>query len=159
MAPALPTAFWITTGSVHGRMRMTEQGETIMKVYQQGTATFELEQLQADVVSAFLREDLSDEQPELSGIMDEVVEASRVAWTSLIAEPGFITYWAESPPSTPSNRRASVHAPPAAPASAASKIYAPSPGCLAGPNPAMCSPVGTASALPWKVSRAAAPRV
>jgi len=81
-------------------MRMTEQGETIAQKYaNQGTATFELEQLQAGVVEAYLRQqDLSDEKPEIRAIMDRVVESSRIAWTSLIAEPGFIEYWAQSTP-------------------------------------------------------------
>ena len=90
----------LPVGSVHGRMRMTEQGETIAQKYaNQGTATFELEQLQAGLVSAHLRaKDFSDDNPEIRDVMDQVVEASRVAWTKLIAEPGFITYWAESTP-------------------------------------------------------------
>ena len=52
----------LPAGSVHGRMRMTEQGETIAQNIRKARH-LRLEQLQAGVVSAFLREkDLSDER-------------------------------------------------------------------------------------------------
>ncbi|TVR43045.1 MAG: phosphoenolpyruvate carboxylase, partial [Planctomycetota bacterium] len=90
----------LPAGTVHGMMRLTEQGETIAQKYaNQGTATFELEQLQAGVVEAFLRRDAKDgAEAGLISVVDALVDRSHRAWRSLLQTPGFLDYWAQATP-------------------------------------------------------------
>jgi phosphoenolpyruvate carboxylase len=84
-------------GSVHGRMRVTEQGEVVsFKYANRGTAQFQMELLAASVMEHGLPSDGSRE-PRLGAELDEAMrmlsELSRAAYRELVEHPDLVTYY------------------------------------------------------------------
>ena len=89
-------------GSVHGRMRVTEQGETVSAKYANlGTARYNLELLAASVFEHTLK---SHREPELrpNHEFDEAMEAlsgiSNAAYRNLVEHPGLFDYFQSASP-------------------------------------------------------------
>lgn len=94
---ALPTA------SLHGQVRLTEQGETIaQKFANQGTATYQLELVQAGILAAGLRGQGSSawpgQDPVLRDALDRIAVRSTRTYHELLAADGFLDYWAQATP-------------------------------------------------------------
>jgi phosphoenolpyruvate carboxylase len=87
-------------GSLHGSLRVTEQGETIAQKYaNQITATFNLEVLLAGVAAATLRHRKPAQQPaawsELAGVLSSY---STEAYRSLLQREGFMAFYTQATP-------------------------------------------------------------
>jgi phosphoenolpyruvate carboxylase len=87
-------------GSLHGAIRMTEQGETIaQKFANQGTATYFLEQLQASVVSAGALASAEDRPDQASrDLLQRFANASSDCYRKLLLNPDFLAYWQQASP-------------------------------------------------------------
>jgi len=86
-------------GSVHGDLRLTEQGETIPQKYANlGSAVYNLELLQAGVAGVSLGERRPALEESLHGICGFLSQASREAYGRLINHPHFMTYYSEATP-------------------------------------------------------------
>jgi phosphoenolpyruvate carboxylase len=89
-------------GSVHGQMRVTEQGEVVsFKYANRGTAQFQMELLAASVLSHTLRGAREPTCPPGSGF-DETMRAlshlSQAAYRSLVEHPGLVQYYEAASP-------------------------------------------------------------
>lgn len=89
-------------GSVHGQMRVTEQGEVVsFKYANRGTALYQMELLAAGVMEHSLK---SGREKELQGNpeFDEALEAlsgvSHAAYRSLVDHPGLVSYYEAASP-------------------------------------------------------------
>jgi phosphoenolpyruvate carboxylase len=88
---ALPAA------SAAGDLRLTEQGETIAQKYSNPlTATYQLEALLAGTASATLAP--RPRRPDLEPAMDSLADRARSAYTALVAQAGFIEFFAQATP-------------------------------------------------------------
>jgi phosphoenolpyruvate carboxylase len=87
-------------GSLHGSLRLTEQGETIAQKYANlGTATYNLELLLAGTAGETLKHGVPEaDDPDFSHALDLLAEYSRDAYQALLHRDGFIEYWAEATP-------------------------------------------------------------
>lgn len=87
-------------GSLHGSLRLTEQGETIaLKYANLGTATYNLETLIAGATAETLKHrQREEEDPRLLAAMARLAEFSREAYRQLVESDGFLDYWAQSTP-------------------------------------------------------------
>jgi len=87
-------------GSLHGDMRLTEQGETIAQKYANLlTATYNLELLVAGTASTTIRHTLpAPDFTDVHPLLDRFARGSRLAYESLLAADGFMTYFAEATP-------------------------------------------------------------
>ncbi len=87
-------------GSLHGELRLTEQGETIsLKYANLGTATYNLELLLSGTTAVTLRHQLGvEESGDFMVVMDRLAEFSREAYQGLLHTEGFLDYWAEATP-------------------------------------------------------------
>ena len=87
-------------GSIHGDLRLTEQGETIAQKYANlHTATYNLEILLAGVTGF----SLADQKPSpfiesLEAVGELLASASRDKYVSLIQEDDFMTFYSEATP-------------------------------------------------------------
>ncbi|MFQ3588916.1 MAG: phosphoenolpyruvate carboxylase [Chloracidobacterium sp.] len=86
--------------AVSGRLRLTEQGETISQKYANLiTATYELELLTAGLLETYALARQSGEQPHpLEPTLDRLSEASVQAYRMLIQTPGFLEFFAHATP-------------------------------------------------------------
>jgi phosphoenolpyruvate carboxylase len=86
-------------GSVRGDLRVTEQGETISQKY--GTissSVYNLELLQAGVAAVSLHDISAPIEKPFAEACEFLSEASREAYTRLIAHPDFMAYFSEATP-------------------------------------------------------------
>jgi phosphoenolpyruvate carboxylase len=87
-------------GSLSGRLRMTEQGETIAQKYAHlGSAVYNLELLMASAASATARSELSgNEDVALHPVLDKLAAWSRDAYRALLRAPDFMTFYRTATP-------------------------------------------------------------
>ncbi|MGQ0657470.1 MAG: phosphoenolpyruvate carboxylase, partial [Chromatiales bacterium] len=89
-------------GSVHGQMRMTEQGEVASaKFANKGTAQYSMELLAASVFQHSLmsgREEELKPQPEFDEAMKTLSETSHAAYRALVDQPGLVAYYEAASP-------------------------------------------------------------
>ncbi|WP_394837176.1 phosphoenolpyruvate carboxylase [Pendulispora rubella] len=88
-------------GSLSGHVRVTEQGETItQKFANRITATYNLELLLAGVAATTMRHRFAPppRDEELGVLIDRLAASSRDAYRALLAEDGFLDYFAEATP-------------------------------------------------------------
>ncbi len=86
--------------SLHGEIRLTEQGETIAQKFANfGTATYNLELLLAGVTATTLRHERAEAlQHGLSPILEHLAETSRIAYRKLLDAEGFMTFFRQATP-------------------------------------------------------------
>ncbi len=87
-------------GSLHGDLRLTEQGETIAQKYANLiTATYNLELLVAGATTTTLKHTLpAPSFEDVHPVLDRFARSSRAAYESLLAADGFLTYFSEATP-------------------------------------------------------------
>ncbi len=89
-------------GSVHGQMRVTEQGEVVsFKYANRGTAQFQMELLAASVMAHSLlpaEEREPQLRPELEAAMHALSDLSHAAYRRLVEHPGLVSYYAHASP-------------------------------------------------------------
>ena len=87
-------------GSLHGFMRMTEQGETIAQKYAHlGSAVFNMELLMASASGASARHRfLPAAADPTRATMDRLADWSRDAYRALLHAPGFMTFFRHATP-------------------------------------------------------------
>jgi phosphoenolpyruvate carboxylase len=86
-------------GTVRGRFRLTEQGETIVSRYaDRDLAHRHLEQIVSAVLLASADEPGRVEPPEWRAAMDAMASAALKAYRDLVDMPGFIAYWRAATP-------------------------------------------------------------
>lgn len=87
-------------GSVHGAIRMTEQGETIAQKYGNlSQAAYNLELLMASAAEvSFLKEQPAALEPDVASVMERLAVLSREAYEALIRDPGFMTFYSQATP-------------------------------------------------------------
>ncbi|MBY8977474.1 phosphoenolpyruvate carboxylase [Rhodobacteraceae bacterium NNCM2] len=88
------------TGTVNGRLRVTEQGEVVSAKYSnRGTAQYQLELLGASVLAHSLKSPREEvDPPEHDAALDDLAARSQSAYAGLVAEPGFLTYFNTASP-------------------------------------------------------------
>ncbi len=91
---ALPRA------SLAGRIRMTEQGETIAQKYAHfGSAVYNIELLMASAASTTAQHQLKSAHDEaLDPVLDHLANWSRDAYRALLHQPGFMTFYRQATP-------------------------------------------------------------
>lgn len=90
----------LPAGSVHGRLRVTEQGEAIAQKYaNRMSAAFNLELMMAGTCVATLLE-ASQPAPEhpAGGIFATLARESRVAYEALVRDEGFVPFFRQASP-------------------------------------------------------------
>ena len=90
------------SGTVAGRLRMTEQGEVVSSKYaNHGTANYQMEILSASVLahtvkSPYERDEMNN--PEFDEAIDALAGLSQTAYQTLLQQPGFLDYFLEASP-------------------------------------------------------------
>jgi phosphoenolpyruvate carboxylase len=89
-------------GSIHGRFRVTEQGEVVsFKYANRGTAAYQIELLASSVLEHGLkseREQALTPVPEFDDAMEALSEASRAVYGKLVQRPELIRYLQQASP-------------------------------------------------------------
>lgn len=89
-------------GSVHGQMRITEQGEVVSSKYaNRGTALYHMELLASSVIDHSLRsarQDHRDDSEDFSQAFESLSEASFKAYRNLVEQPGLLEYYESASP-------------------------------------------------------------
>ncbi len=89
-------------GSVHGQMRITEQGEVASaKFANKGTTQYSMELLAASVIQHTLmsgREEELKPHPEFDEALKELSEFSHTAYRALVAQRGLVAYYEAASP-------------------------------------------------------------
>ncbi len=87
-------------GSLHGFLRMTEQGETIAQKYAHlGSAVYNLELLMASAAGASARHRFNPAPADPTRqVMDSLADWSRDAYRALLHEPGFMVFFRHATP-------------------------------------------------------------
>ena len=86
-------------GTVNGRLRTTEQGETVSsKFANRGTAQYELELLASSVMAQSLATGVEPVRPEFNDTLEALSDLSCTAYRGLLTRPGFIDYFNQSSP-------------------------------------------------------------
>ena len=88
-------------GSVHGRLRVTEQGEVVsFKYANRGTAQFQMELLAASVMAHSLAPPVREERPgpEFEEAMRALSDFSHTAYRKLVRHPGLVGYYEAASP-------------------------------------------------------------
>jgi phosphoenolpyruvate carboxylase len=87
-------------GSLHGDLRLTEQGETIAQKYANLiTATYHLELLTAGTTAATMRHRGASTAPaEAQAVVERLAAESRSVYEALLATDGFMAYFSEATP-------------------------------------------------------------
>ncbi len=90
----------LPTGSLHGGMRMTEQGETIAQKYaHRSSAVYNVELLMASAAATTANHRFGAPRDEsLWPLLDQVAAWSRDAYRELLHAPGFIAFYREATP-------------------------------------------------------------
>lgn len=87
------------TGTVGGRLRLTEQGEVVSSNYaNRGTALHRLEQLASSVIGHTLRRQPVASNPEYDDTLEALSGMSQTAYSNLLHSPGFIEYFQQASP-------------------------------------------------------------
>ncbi|MEO0921453.1 MAG: phosphoenolpyruvate carboxylase [Pseudomonadota bacterium] len=87
------------SGTIGGRMRLTEQGEVVSANYaNRGTAAAHLELLASSVLKRSTRLDDPPRAPEFNDALDALSGLSQTAYDTLIKMPGFIEYFQQASP-------------------------------------------------------------
>ncbi len=90
------------TGTIDGRMRITEQGEVVSsKFANRGTALHQLELMSASVLVHSLKASTDDEirnGPETNEVMEALAGMSQAAYAGLVERPDFIDYFQAASP-------------------------------------------------------------
>ncbi len=87
-------------GSLHGDLRVTEQGETIAQKYaNHTTATYNLELLMAGTAATtLLHTKAAPSFAELHPVLEGFARTSRASYEALLGHDGFMTYFSEATP-------------------------------------------------------------
>lgn len=89
-------------GSIHGQMRITEQGEVVSaKFANRGTARYTMELLAASVLQHSLMSGRERELlpcPEFDAVMEELSELAFAAYRELVEQPGLVNYYEAASP-------------------------------------------------------------
>lgn len=90
-------------GSVHGQMRITEQGEVVSSKYaNRGTALYHMELLASSVIAhsllSFSRQDCRDSSQKTNEAFQALSEASFEAYRNLVEHPGLLQYYESASP-------------------------------------------------------------
>jgi phosphoenolpyruvate carboxylase len=89
-------------GSIHGRFRITEQGEVVsFKYANRGTAAYQIELLASSVLEHSIKSDGEDALtpvPEFDDAMEALSETSRAMYGKLIERPELVTYLRQASP-------------------------------------------------------------
>ena len=90
----------LAAGSLHGCMRMTEQGETIAQKYAHGaSAVYNVELLMASAAATTARHRFGASRDEsLWPLLDQISAWSRDAYRGLLHAPGFMGFYREATP-------------------------------------------------------------
>ena len=89
----------LPTGTVHGDLRLTEQGETIAQKYANGpTASFNLELLLAGTAATTLRPGGPALSATLEASVNRLVAVSREVYEGLLKEPDFMEFYSQATP-------------------------------------------------------------
>ena len=89
----------LPTGTVHGDLRLTEQGETIAQKYANGpTASFNFELLLAGTAATTLRPAGVPLSATLEASVNGLVAASRQVYEALLKEPDFMEFYSQATP-------------------------------------------------------------
>ena len=89
-------------GSLHGQMRVTEQGEVVsFKYANRGTAQFQMELLAASVMAHSLgleRNGAPEPRPEFADAMQALSDSSHAAYRALVEHPGLVGFYERASP-------------------------------------------------------------
>jgi phosphoenolpyruvate carboxylase len=91
----------LPSGSLHGQMRTTEQGEVIAQKYANRlTASMHLERMLAGTTRWTLvhRKPKSDTSPETEVLMEQAASASRRTYRKLVETEGFVEFFSQATP-------------------------------------------------------------
>ncbi|WP_209508183.1 phosphoenolpyruvate carboxylase [Ruegeria sp. HKCCSP335] len=87
------------SGTVAGRLRVTEQGEVVSAKYaNRGTAAAHLELLLSSTMRHTATPDEAPSRPEFDDALDALSELSQTAYVSLLQMPGFLDYFQQASP-------------------------------------------------------------
>ncbi|MGI9388303.1 MAG: phosphoenolpyruvate carboxylase, partial [Methyloligellaceae bacterium] len=88
--------------TINGRMRLTDQGEVVSSKYaNRGTALYQMELLSASVITHSLWQPTGRRvrnAPEYDEALEALSGLSQVAYTQLLAQPGFLEYFQSASP-------------------------------------------------------------
>jgi phosphoenolpyruvate carboxylase len=91
-----------TAGSIHGRMRITEQGEVVsFKYANRGTAQYQIELLAASVVEHSIKSDREEAlapAAEFDEAMEALSGAAQAAYRRLVDHPDLLAYYQAASP-------------------------------------------------------------
>ncbi len=86
-------------GTIHGRLRITEQGEVVSSKYaNRGTALNQLELLASSVLAHMQTRVQPVANPEHIDALDALSGLSQTAYSTLLGQPGFIDYFQQASP-------------------------------------------------------------
>lgn len=86
-------------GTIHGRLRMTEQGEVVSSKYaNRGTALNQLELLASSVLAHMQTRVQPAANPEHIDALEALSGLSQTAYSTLLGQPGFIDYFQQASP-------------------------------------------------------------
>ncbi len=86
-------------GTIHGKLRTTEQGEVVSsKFANRGTARHELELLASSVLARSLNRHVPDIEPDFHDALEALSGMSQTAYSTLLHQPGFIDYFQQASP-------------------------------------------------------------
>lgn len=86
-------------GTVHGKLRTTEQGEVVSsKFANRGTAQHELELLASSVLARSLSKDTPENRPDYHDALEALSGMSQTAYSTLLHQPGFVSYFQYASP-------------------------------------------------------------
>ena len=87
------------SGTIAGRLRVTEQGEVVSAKYaNRGTAAAHLELLLSSTLRHTAKPGKAPARPEFDDAMDALSELSQTAYVSLLQMPGFLDYFQQASP-------------------------------------------------------------
>jgi phosphoenolpyruvate carboxylase len=152
--PAYQAILAQPSGTLNGRIKITEQGEVLASKYSlPELALYNLETVTTAVLQNSLVSTSVDDTPSWNELMGRLGARSRQHYRRLVHDP---IWWSSSSRSPQSRRSASCRSPVARPVARAapriSPACGPSPGCSAGPRAASCCPAGSEWAQPSRRS-------
>ena len=86
-------------GTIHGKLRTTEQGEVVSsKFANRGTAQYELELLASSVLARSLSKTVPDIRPDFHDALEALAGMSQTAYSTLLHQPDFVKYFQQASP-------------------------------------------------------------
>ena len=86
-------------GTIHGKLRTTEQGEVVSsKFANRGTAQYELELLASSVLAQSLNKTVPDFRPDFYDALEALAGMSQSAYSTLLHQPDFVKYFQQASP-------------------------------------------------------------